>query len=526
MRNNCKKLFLLLGLVSSSMYLSAQKQASQWYFGQYAAIDFNSSTPKSINNSQLNSEEGCVSVADANGNLLFYTNGVKIWNRDHRIMPNGASLRGNASSTQSSLVIRSIDNPDKYYVFVVEREGMGGLSYSILDMSLDGGMGDILNGFKNIPLRNAVTEKLTAARHANGTDVWILSHDWGSNSFTAYLLSAAGIESTPVISSVGTSHSGNKANNQGAMKTSPDSKRIGLALEADHALELFDFDNKTGKVSNPIYIQLPISSYTYGIEFSPNSNILYASAAGAGKIYQYNVQYSKAEDIRKSQTVVASTPNGEWIGALQMSPNGKIYFPVYKTSSLGVINAPNKLGTACNAQTNAISFASNNSQGNSIARLGLPNYPAYYFAEGNNMPMSSGLKTVDVVNTKISDFDASKNKTLAKGETLRLKNLNFAVDKHEIKSTSYKELDDLVALLKKNPSYNLEIHGHTDNTGNEKHNLQLSKDRAKAVKDYLVKKGISANRLSTAGFGSSKPIVPNTTNENKLKNRRVVFSLK
>ena len=527
----------MFGIVSSSLYVQAQKEAAQWYFGQYAALDFNSATPKAMNNSGLFSEEGCISIADANGKLLFYTDGQNVWNKNNSIMPNGQNLRGSASSTQSSIVVQSIDNGSKYYLFVVEKEGIGGLSYSIIDMSLNNGLGDIQSGFKNIPLRNAMTEKLTAAKHINGRDIWLIAHDWGSNAFASFLVTAEGVNTMPVVSNTGRIHKGSKVNAQGAMKASADGKRIALALQEDSSVELFDFDNATGKVSNPMQIQFPANSYAYGLEFSPNSNLLYVSTAGTGKIYQLNVMHAKVEDVQKSQQLVASTPNGEWVGALQMANNGKIYFPIYKTAYLGVINAPNNLGEACNAKVNAISFASNNNR--AAARLGLPNYPAYYFSNYHkdlalnrqNPNNNSGIVTV--ANTKapmkeivIADFDASKNKTLKKGETLKFKSLNFDVDKSIIKNSSFKELDALVTILKANPSYNLEISGHTDNTGSDKYNMQLSKERAEAVRAYLIKKGIKSNRITAKGYGSSQPISSNATPEGKLKNRRVVFSLK
>ena len=97
----------------------------------------------------------------------------------------------------------------------------------------------------------------------------------------------------------------------------------------------------------------------------------------------------------------------------------------------------------------------------------------------------------------------------------------FDFDKSVIKPAAYPELDEVVAVLKKNPGMNVELDGHTDSMGTMKYNMELSKKRADAVKSYLVAKGIDASRLSTKGFGLTKPIVSNDTKEHRAMNRRV-----
>ncbi len=117
---------------------------------------------------------------------------------------------------------------------------------------------------------------------------------------------------------------------------------------------------------------------------------------------------------------------------------------------------------------------------------------------------------------------------LKKPETnidITLKNVFFDVDKFELKEESKYELDKLVLLLKKFPFIKIEIGGHTDNTGDAKKNTTLSLNRAKAVKDYLVKGGIDFTRLTFVGYGDSKPIADNTTVEGRAKNRRTVFKV-
>jgi outer membrane protein OmpA-like peptidoglycan-associated protein len=106
-----------------------------------------------------------------------------------------------------------------------------------------------------------------------------------------------------------------------------------------------------------------------------------------------------------------------------------------------------------------------------------------------------------------------------------LKNVYFDVDKWDLKPTSMAELDRMVIWLKTNPDVKGEIGGHTDNTGDKKHNQELSQKRAKSVYDYLVAHGIAATRLTYKGYGDAVPLVPNDSPENKQKNRRTEFKI-
>ena len=101
--------------------------------------------------------------------------------------------------------------------------------------------------------------------------------------------------------------------------------------------------------------------------------------------------------------------------------------------------------------------------------------------------------------------------------------INFDIDKALIRPESMGTLNMIVQVMKDNPDIKFEIDGHTDNSGSAPHNLALSQQRADAVKDQLVKMGIDASRLSTKGFGDSKPISDNNSLEGKANNRRVEF---
>ncbi|MBK9532722.1 MAG: OmpA family protein [Chitinophagaceae bacterium] len=114
---------------------------------------------------------------------------------------------------------------------------------------------------------------------------------------------------------------------------------------------------------------------------------------------------------------------------------------------------------------------------------------------------------------------------IEKGATIVLKNIFFETGKFELQNESRSELDKLVALLHDNPNLKIQIDGHTDNVGQEKENLLLSANRAKAVVDYLLNKSITVQRLSYKGFGSTKPLSDNKTEAGKALNRRTELSV-
>ncbi|HLT73471.1 MAG TPA: OmpA family protein, partial [Ohtaekwangia sp.] len=111
------------------------------------------------------------------------------------------------------------------------------------------------------------------------------------------------------------------------------------------------------------------------------------------------------------------------------------------------------------------------------------------------------------------------------GVTVRLKNIYFDFDKTTLKKESYTELNKVVEFLNQNPSVEIEIAGHTDSKGSDDYNANLSQGRSQAVVDYLISQGINDYRLSAHGYGESKPIDTNDTDEGRANNRRVEFTV-
>ena len=374
MNNSGKRLLFLLALLLTVITTWAQKQANIWYFGERAGLDFTNGKPVPLTNSMLSTMEGCATISDANGNLLFYTNGVSVWNREHKLMPNGNRLMGHRSSTQSAVIVPRPLNPNIYYIFTADLQSqLYGLRYSEVNMALKNGLGDIAK--KNSFLVSPVSEKLTAVKHRNNTDYWVITHKWNSNSFNAYLVTAAGVSRQPIVSNVGTVHKGQNQEAIGAMKVSPDGKKLALALWRDsNKFEVFDFDNNTGKLSNPT--EFENYDEDYGVEFSPDGTKLYGTTNGIGnippQIWQFNLLGSK-QAVQESATLIAVS-KADKIGSLQLAPDGKIYLAKEKQKNLGVINNPNAPGLGCNYVDEGQMLGED-----SHSELGLPNFVQSYF---------------------------------------------------------------------------------------------------------------------------------------------------
>src|SRR5689334_22157659 len=125
------KTFLIIVCLFYCGSFFAQKERNIWYFGNKAGLDFNTSPPTVLNNSQMNTVEGCSSIADAQGNLLMYTDGMTIWNKNHQVMANGSGLLGSSSSVQGALIIKQPGYANLYYVFTLDDTfGPDGFRYS------------------------------------------------------------------------------------------------------------------------------------------------------------------------------------------------------------------------------------------------------------------------------------------------------------------------------------------------------------------------------------------------------------
>ena len=367
---------LLLIFLFSIFCLSvrAQKEGNNWYFGNNAGLTFNTSPPTALTNGALNTLEGSATISDCSGSLLFYTDGVTIWDKTHNPMPNGTGLLGHPSSTQSGIMVPQPDNDSIYYVFTLEAQEQAShrLHYSIVNMNLLGGLGNVT--VKNVLLLPYTTERITVVRHTNNIDFWIVVHLGNSIAFNSYLLSSSGLNTSPITSNVGVAQAG--PNTAGYMKSSPDGSKICEVQYTLNSVQVFDFNRATGVLANAFAFNK--STYPYGVEFSPDGLKLYLTCVGSGTIIQYDLSLGTAAAIIASATLIGSPASAPCIfslvgGALQLGPDGKIYVGRCGTSTLGVIDNPNFAGIGCNYIDIGVSL------GGKLVQLGLTNLISAFF---------------------------------------------------------------------------------------------------------------------------------------------------
>lgn len=338
----------------------AQPQFEQWAFGINAGLDFSNPPVTSSGPTAIDQVEGAASISDANGDLLFYTDGSTIWDATHQSMPNGSGLLGSFTCTQAVAIVQDPAACSRYYVF---HNGMipdNDVYWSLVDMDLNGGLGDVVVGQKNLLLAQNVDEKLTVVRHATDLAYWVLVHGNNSMEFRAYLVTATGIQA-PVSTSIGDVYPPWAFGGQ--LKASPDGTRL-VSLNNQCMLELFDFDAATGVISNYVPVHTGLSTWNqsipawvgrsyYGSEFSPNGQVLYVS--GDGFLYQYDLTAGTALDIAATEDLIYGNyqPDLQVYG-LQLAPDGNIYVAQVGRTTVAVINDPNVLGNGCDFDLNGV----------------------------------------------------------------------------------------------------------------------------------------------------------------------------
>lgn len=378
-----KKIAVVIFLILSELLL-AQGEANNWFFGQNAGINFNGGIATPITGS-LNTIEGCASFSDVSGNLLFYTDGISVWNKNHNVMPNGQDLLGDPSSTQSAIIVPHPNKNNLFYIFTVgannyDNDGnlikaTEGLNVYTVDMQKRSGLGDVIDAGTNLSgfESSKWTEKVTSVKGAECNTFWVIS--LVGNKFVSYKIDETGLIDTPVNSVVSF-----QANDpRGYLKVSPDGRRIASATYGEGVVYLYSFNDITGVVSNDgisLITNPTVDGYAYGVEFSSNSTKLYCSTYNGendnpkNKLFQFDLNNT---NIISSKFLVNSQTG--FRGGLQLAPNGKIYAtvpPRYSdgTNFLNAINIPDNLGATCDFKLNALNL------GAGYAMQGLPPFIA------------------------------------------------------------------------------------------------------------------------------------------------------
>ncbi len=377
------------GLLILSLFVvfrvSAQKETSNWVFGDSVLMSFTDTGITSMQIPSTIQHETSASISDSSGELLFYTDGKYVWNNNFITMPNGCCLNVDqygtyaSSITQGAIILPVPAYNYKYYIFIKSENSV---SYSMVNMSFDGGMGDVEE--KNtIILVDTIMEKMHAVRHANGRDWWLLVHEsipsfnpGLTNTFYKFLITPDG------ISSSFEQNIGNLIDfytSPGEMIFSPDGSK--LALTGYNFVEVFDFDRCSGELTEFAYIDnFDIGSFgSYGLSFSPDSKKIYIS--NFDLLYQYCLNCK--DEIEETKVLLFDNHyGGYFIGQHELGPDNKVYFTInytlmpnneftFKNMNLCVINEPNLEGLACNIDTSTIWL------GGRRSILGLPNMVNY-----------------------------------------------------------------------------------------------------------------------------------------------------
>ena len=368
------------------------KRYSNWNFGNKAGIKFNDLTgiPSAQNSNSMIAHEGCASISDVNGNLLFYTNGINLWDfNDNKITSPGNLLKGGESSTQAVMIIpKPLSNYQKYYVITTPEWGNGFSYYSVVDIgfpnyniTFEANQVNILLNYpqsqyypeNQFPKNNS--EKLTAICRINGKDMWIIMHEKIGRRFLFFLADENGI--TFHHSETQQGYYSTYSSVPGHMKISPDGTKLAVALAQDNHIIIYNLNtnNESSMLSSPNVIYL--NEQVYGIEFSPNSQLLYATVGGDPPTSNnFFFQYRISDRVKTME--INLTMSYYRLESLQLGPDSRIYICTNKGSTsaeggqLDAILCPDVEGIGCNYTQGFVPLSPNTN-----GTAGLPNIPYY-----------------------------------------------------------------------------------------------------------------------------------------------------
>lgn len=370
-----EKFTLIIFLIYTNVYCQYSHE-NIWITGVNALVknrilDFNNGiAPVTVDSASVGTPfiVTNTSISDTLGNLLFYSNGINVYDRNFNIMPNGnylspcpwsQSLINNGLDIgQAALIIPKPNDINKYYIFHLSIDlynnpnpikKPGTLFFSKVDMLLNGGLGAL--SFKNDTLfrDTLIADGITAVKHANGRDWWMVSHEFNSNRYYKWLITPDSIigPSSQFIGSVINSP------DNGQLCFSPDgSKFCIISNPYSKKIDIYDFDRCTGMFSSFTPISFTDSSaFAVGCSFSSNSRYLYVCSNYL--IYQFDTQNP---NIASSKTVIGVHDNVPSIGGspdlfyiMQLAPDNKIYINSNQSSfNLHVIENPDLGGISSN----------------------------------------------------------------------------------------------------------------------------------------------------------------------------------
>lgn len=362
----------------------AQKEQYNWLFGYNAGLTWKTSLyvgatgvygtpsttlgpglPGKLTGSAMQTLEGCFSTSDANGNLLFYSDGITIWNKNNQVMVTG--LSGDPSSAQSGIILPYPETPGKYIAVTLGKTDSNNLTYTVIDMSLNGGLGGAVSGFTNIFLTGqsgTLGESVYAVRHTNKEDFWIIAVG-SSLTNTSYLnvwkVTSAGVQANRYsVASVPVGNPTLPMGADGYLKFTTDGLHYVWADFTKGKIIYGDFNPTTGNITSvKIRDSYPLFSTglnrLYGVEFSPSSKYLYLTQAPGSinsmqqtALLVYNFEALLATNTPNSINPVKTITNPlsmddgvtDHFGGIQLGPDGRIYITRFASTDMFVIDNP------------------------------------------------------------------------------------------------------------------------------------------------------------------------------------------
>lgn len=392
-----RKSFLLLLFVSLYFACYSQREDYVWRLGYFSGIDFNVGIPDTFSiNKNTPLLETNASICDSSGSLLFFTNGAAIFNRNSDTLFNGDHLNPGVLTNiyapdgipipQADIIIQRPLNPNQYYLFhETWNETINSYPFlistvlylTIVDVSLDNGLGGV-TGIKNYHLYEndtLLSGKLSAIKHANGRDWWLITKKLTSPIFYKWLITPDSIIG-PYIQANQPASGSFADEPAGQSCFSPDGSKY-AAIYNNKYFYLYDFNRCSGDL-NFIYSTYlnDSSNWGNGCAFSSSGQYLYISTQFY--VYQYDLF---AANFSASKTTVAiydgfaspQIPFYTRFNLMRLAPDGKIYISTDNGCDvLHVIESPDSAGVSCNVQQH--SFYLSPSLG---AVVSVPNIPDY-----------------------------------------------------------------------------------------------------------------------------------------------------
>mgnify|MGYP000847431077 CR=1 FL=1 len=416
-----KKLLLFTTLLLITSTCFSQKEALTWFFGNKIRLNFHAGGefPQQFFPSSMIARNGSFCLSDkVSGQPIFYSNGEYVWSEGHVPMPNGSEIYGTALNQQPGIAFEVPGTTNKYYIFTNGNLDHPGCYYSVIDMSLNAGLGDVIPDQKNIRLAgiDAAQGVIMATRHPDHKSYWVVFRSIREpNNLYAYFVDEDGVSTEPVISECLTSHGYNEYS---MSKFSPDGNfycytSSNWNMEEERTYELYSFNDMTGQFSGLFLFKgLPDKPEEYdlehrsnGIEFSADSKFLYSAiqAVEPGEPptpKQYIVQFDMNrtggfEQFEASEKLIHQKDILDSYCQMQLARDGRIYIAHDENKGnkkLSRIYYPHKLNTDCDFRDDEINIS-----GSSESTFGLPLFVPSYFNRfdwlGNCFPDSTYFKS-------------------------------------------------------------------------------------------------------------------------------------